>query len=429
MNRRHFVKKLLMAGTAGSLFPALPFAWGQTDYQGKLLLTLQLDGGLDVTSFCDPKENQGGEAEINRWSRSAGIQQAGNIPYAPFAANEAFFEKYYRDMMVVNGVDAQTNSHTTGVLHNWSGRNSEGMPSVTALMAAVKAPTLPLAYLNFGGFGHTRNIVRSTRVSDISAIRNIIFPNQSQWSSENYYRLPGDWERIKALHQQTMNGLRTAPGILEGDRQNRQIYFEAISRAEGIKAFGDMLPNPEEFMPARELQGGFFSTLHQQIQIALLAFKSGVSVSADLWEGGFDTHADHDQGHGALLTNVTDAVDYLWTYAEELNLADRLVLMIGTDFGRTPSYNAGDGKDHWPIASVMFMERQAAYGNQVFGETDGGHNALALSPRDFKRDDQNGVIIKPAHVHKALRRYLGLEGSPITQQFAFGNTEDFDFFS
>ena len=35
----------------------------------------------------------------------------------------------------------------------------------------------------------------------------------------------------------------------------------------------------------------------------------------------------------------------------------------------------------------------------------------------------------PKHVHKALRRYLGVANSPGAQRFPFNNTEDFAFFS
>ncbi len=40
----------------------------------------------------------------------------------------------------------------------------------------------------------------------------------------------------------------------------------------------------------------------------------------------------------------------------------------------------------------------------------------------------NGTIIYPKHVHKALRRYLGIENTPGAQRFPFHNTEDFAFF-
>ena len=97
------------------------------------------------------------------------------------------------------------------------------------------------------------------------------------------------------------------------------------------------------------------------MQIALLAFKSGVSVSAVLFEGGYDTHTNHDRDHALVMSNMTDALDYLWTTAEELGLADRLVVLVGSDIGHTPYLNAGEGKDHWPIGSYMVMKKMRLY--------------------------------------------------------------------
>ena len=42
---------------------------------------------------------------------------------------------------------------------------------------------------------------------------------------------------------------------------------------------------------------------------------------------------------------------------------------------------------------------------------------------------RNGTIIYPKHVHKALRRYFGVENSEGAKRFPFNNTEDFAFFS
>ena len=77
-------------------------------------MTVQAIGGWDVSSFCDPKENQIGEQEITTWSREASALKAGNISYAPFAGNEAFFIKHAHRTLVINGVDAQTNAHDIG---------------------------------------------------------------------------------------------------------------------------------------------------------------------------------------------------------------------------------------------------------------------------------------------------------------------------
>ena len=144
-----------MAAVApGFRLPLVPAA----DYQGKLFVFVQADGGWDPTSFCDPKSNTPGEPVINHWAERGEVRQVGSIAYAPFARNAAFFEKYHRRLLVINGVDAQTNSHTVGVMHNWSGRNSEGYPTMSALLAAHFAPSLPLPYLSFGGYSQTAGV-------------------------------------------------------------------------------------------------------------------------------------------------------------------------------------------------------------------------------------------------------------------------------
>ena len=119
----------------------------------------------------------------------------------------------------------------------------------------------------------------------------------------------------------------------------------------------------------------------------------------------------------------------LWTLAEEKGLADRITLVIGSDFGRTPYYNSEDGKAHWPIGSVMVMAKNAPWGNRVLGSTDEVQNAQPTNPSTFVRDDTGGTIIYPKHVHKSLRRYLGLENTAVDANFQFSNTKDFEFFS
>ena len=172
----------------------------------------------------------------------------------------------------------------------------------------------------------------------------------------------------------------------------------------------------------------FHSRLRQQAQLTVLAFKTGVAVSADLWLSGFDTHANHDADHEWLLGRLTAGVDYLWDYAETNGVADRMVVVMGSDFGRTNFYNGGNGKDHWPISSYIVMEKNQRWTNRVVGETDELHFAYRIDPRTLRRDDQGGTIIYPKHIHKALRRYLGIENSWGARRFPFHNTEDCPFF-
>ena len=423
MRRRTVLTGLLAgAGVVASGF-RLPLAHA-ADYRGTLFVFVQADGGWDPTSFCDPKANTPGEQVINHWAERDEVRQAGNILYAPFARNAAFFEKYHRRMLVINGVDAQTNSHTVGVVHNWSGRNSEGYPTTTALLAAHYAPALPVPYLSFGGFSATSGLTRFTRIDDANLLRDIASPASRVFSDE-------DWAALESYRNVTAERLETTPNLLPGDVRHRAFHRSAFA-TEGLKVYADAIPPEDELEQEEEYagrDGRFYSNLRRQAQLTVLAFKTGVAVSADLWLGGFDTHADHDPDHEWMLGNLTDSVDFLWEYAEEHGVADRMVVVMGSDFGRTNFYNARSGKDHWPIGSYIIMEKNQPWTHRAVGETDALHFAHRVNPRTLRGDDRNGTIIYPKHVHKALRRYLGIERSPGALRFPFNNTEDFAFFT
>ena len=115
-------------------------------------------------------------------------------------------------------------------------------------------------------------------------------------------------------------------------------------------------------------------------------------------------------------------------YAEVHGLADRLVVVMGSDFGRTNKYNADRGKDHWPIGSFIVMEKNQRWTNRVVGETDERHFAYKVNPRTLQRDDASGTLIHPKHVHKALRRYLRIQSTAESRRFPFHNTEDLPLF-
>ena len=428
MKRRTFFKGLLAAAAGAVSGFHLPLA-NAADYDGKLFVFVQADGGWDPTSFCDPKTNTPGERIINHWAEAGDTWQAGNLFYADFGNNGEFFEKYYDRMLVINGVDAQTNSHSAGVVHNWSGRVAEGYPSMTALLAAHHAPGLSLSYLSFGGFSHTAGLAPYTRLNGADLIRNIATPEVTRWDHSQSYINQADWETLRAFREANIARLAAAPHLLPRAARNRRLYAAALSpeATEGLKAYAALLP-PDDELEQGEESGTLRSELRLQAQLAILAFTARVAVSADLWLGGFDTHANHDPDQNWLLANLTNSVDFLWEFAEIHGVADRLVVVMGSDFGRTNYYNADAGKDHWPIGSFVVMEKNQPWTNRVVGETDALHFAHKIHPATLQRDDANGTIIHPKHIHKALRRYFGIEDSPGTQRFPFHNTEDFAFF-
>jgi hypothetical protein len=363
-----------------------------------------------VTQLCDPKVNVKGEPKINHWADTADPGQAGNLRYAPVANNAAFFERFGRDMLVINGVDSQTNSHETGKLYNWTGSNAEGRPSLSALFAAVQSPKQPLAYSVFDGFSRTAGLIGYNRFDGLSNMGALIRPNVDPWSG-GVKRAETDVIRSQQLVQDGVQSLLLQPNLSVRQRQSALRFVEARDGREGLQRLAELVPAEEDIQRREDFTAGgmtFSSNLKQQMQGSLLVFKSGLGSAADLALDGFDSHDIHDPVSETLLAHFADAVHFFWDYAQELGLADRILLVIGSDFGRTNFYNDGNGKDHWPIGSYMVMERDAPWGDRMVGLTDELHFAKPINVETLQ-EDAKGLVMTPAHVHKALRKYLGLE--------------------
>ena len=412
LNRRQLLTAAVAGGSAatGLLSSRVWSSAAHQPYEGRLLVTLQLDGGVDVTQLCDPKINVRGEPKINYWADTADPGQAGNLLYAPVAKNAAFFERFGHDMLVINGVDSQTNSHETGKLYNWTGSNSEGRPSLSALFAAAQSPEQPLAYSVFDGFSRTAGLIGYNRFDDLSNMGALIRPNVDPWSG-GMKRAEADVLRSQQLVQDRVQSLLLQPNLSVRQRQSALGFVEAREGREGLHRLAELVPAEEDIQRREDFTAGgmdFSSSLKQQMQGALLVFKSGLGSAADLALGGFDSHDIHDPVSETLLSHFAEAVYFFWDYAEELGLADRIVLVIGSDFSRTNFYNDGNGKDHWPIGSYMVIEQRAPWGDRVVGLTDELHFPKAINPQTLKGDSA-GVLMTPSHVHKALQAYLGLE--------------------
>ena len=408
ISRRRFIR---LAAATGGIITASSRVWSSVDgnYSGKCLVTLQLDGGADVTQLCDPKINTPGEPKINNWADRADPGQAGNIMYAPVADNEWLFNRFGADMLVVNGVDAQTNSHETGRLFNWTGSNAEGKPSMSALHAAFNSPDQPLAYVVFGGTNRTSGIVGYNRFSDLEKLQSLGQPRYK--TAERLMRSEEELGRVDFLVREDFSRLSAREFMNPRFRQSLARYDVARTNRDRFKALSDILPAPNELQGLELFQMGEYQVrddLKAQMQGALLVFKSGLGSAADLAFHGFDTHENHDLRHEELFFRVADAIGFFWDYAEELGIAERIMLVIGSDFGRTNFYNDGNGKDHWPVGSYIIMEKNAPWGNRVVGVTDDLHFAQRIDPTTLK-ESRDGVLITPAHVHQAVQEYLGLD--------------------
>ncbi|MBS0207986.1 MAG: DUF1501 domain-containing protein [Planctomycetes bacterium] len=87
-------------------------------------------------------------------------------------------------------------------------------------------------------------------------------------------------------------------------------------------------------------------------------------------QDGYDTHATQADPHQALLTDLAGALAAFQSDLAQLGLADKVVTMVFSEFGRRVDENASHGTDHG-AASCLFT-----LGPQVKGGVIGEHPSL-----------------------------------------------------
>lgn len=408
MDRRDFLK---MVGTVVPAWSLIPIANAQSSlYSGRILINIHASGGLDASSWTDPRETNPAMNNYAAAGTPAGL--AGDIRFAPMGSNATFFSKYYNQMLVINGVNSETNSHTDGTRTHATGRLDMGYPNVAELFAAQYGRGLPMPWLNSGGFSTSAGLMPATPVPDSNTFRALVAPNTA--SATNDFMKQADLNKAFATRAQRMAAMQ-ATGTLLPKQSLLADQFAATTDARAL------MERVATFIPAT------FDTF-TQAHVGLIAAQAGITSTIQLASGGFDGHSQLANAYATALPRLTDMVDYIWQKSAALGLSNRIFLRIYSEFGRTP-LNAGNGKDHWSVGSQVLMEANPAWGNRVFGASGPKHEQLKINTATGAVDPVNGVVIKPRHIHDAMRKYLGITTTDPKFNLKVPATENFDFFN
>lgn len=379
-------------------------------YDGPFYLVFNAAGGWDTTYLMDPKGING----MNRLYEQGDILTKGNIHFAPTAkqiksgmSNEDFFAEFGKELLIMNGMDYSVNNHSPGARYMASGKlDSMSYPTFAALVAACKGPTCPLAFLTFGNYSNTGNLVAMSRVLYVPSLQKIANADAVDGNVRSQYHDDFALSRI----EQTL--------AAEVGAHNPQSVLPRESHAEGIlyaaqvnsKSLSRVVPYIPKQIPKERLA--------QQVEVALASFRAGVCVSANLTIGQFDSHANNDRDQMNLIPEFLAGIAYALRRAETLGIRKKLVVVVQSEMGRTPNYNAGNGKDHWSIGSLMMLG-PGIRGNRVIGATDEKLQPVTVNPQSLALDSA-GIRVRPEHIHHALRQYAGVLDHPASKKFPLG---------
>jgi hypothetical protein len=414
-HRRNFLKHCALAGLGLAVplrYPTPTRAEAKNDvYEGPYYIVLNASGGWDTTYLMDPKGING----INRLYQEGDILTHGAHKYAPTAkhiqsgmSNEDFYAEFGKELLVLNGLDYSVNNHSPGARYMATGKlDSMAYPTFAALVAACQGPSCPLSFLTFGNYSATGNLVAMSRVPYMQSLKKLANADAVEGSERSPYHDRFALDRIEKALQQQIESRAAQPRLPRAEHAENMLFAAQVNS----KALSRVTPYIPSTMPKERLA--------QQADIALASFKAGVCVSANLSIGQFDSHANNDPDQIRLIPEFLAGIRYLVQRAEELKIRDRLVVIVQSEMGRTPTYNNGNGKDHWSIGSVMFLGR-GIKGNRVIGATDEKQFHVAIDPQTLACDREKGIRVRPEHIHEALRNLAGISDHAYSRKFPLG---------
>lgn len=120
---------------------------------------------------------------------------------------------------------------------------------------------------------------------------------------------------------------------------------------------------------------------------------------------GWDTHGANDAKHLRNGEQIDKPIAGLIMDLKARGLLDSTLLIWGGEFGRTPTSEGSDGRDHSPYGYSVWMAGGGVKGGTVFGATD---------DFGFKAVD-NPVQVRD--VHATILHLLGLQHEKLTYYF------------
>ncbi|MCO8125285.1 DUF1501 domain-containing protein [Stieleria sp. TO1_6] len=112
--------------------------------------------------------------------------------------------------------------------------------------------------------------------------------------------------------------------------------------------------------------------------------------------GGWDMHQNITTGIKGQMPSLDVALSALLDDLSERGMLDETLVMVTTEFGRTPKINPDAGRDHWPKVFSVMLAGGGIKGGMVYGASD----STAAEPEDSP--------VSPADLATTMYRLLGI---------------------
>jgi len=366
LSRRGFLASSAVAGVAGLSAPAIS---EELKGQQKRVLQVYLQGGVSQLESWDPKPG----------TRYGGPFRAipTSVPGMHICELLPHTAQRMHLLSIVRGINLKTNSHHDGRLFMEMGRRSGKFPYVGSVAAKYLMPQdAPLpGYLHVTTRGLTdyTNAFLDARYGQLKLAGPQVPPNLIRPKSVS----PEIADRGRTLLKQ-LNKRFSGRG---GQKSFTDSYNASFEMAEKLMARRDLF---EGEAAAKDLERYGRHPFGRNCLLARKLLENGGTV-VKVTHHGYDTHAENFNFHLEQLGEFDKTFCMLLDDLQTSGMLESTLVMIYSEFGRTPKINVRYGRDHWGTAWSIALGGQGIKPGAIIGatnkegtevsdrEVDGGH--------------------------------------------------------
>ena len=420
--RQRFSRRSFIRDGVGLAGLTLPTFFGlradaESGSPAKSCIVIYLWGGIAHQESWDPKPEALSElrGEFQPISTATpGVQFSEHIP---------LMAKHSEKLAVIRSLNHHVGAHGGALYTSITGQKAplgkakdrKNWPSLTAMVSRFcevpggTPPAIAMPYLNydngaliqgqFGGwlgvdydpimmrtpagkpYGGTSRYTNSELALKLELGRNRVEGRRTlREKLERQVGAQADFKRFDRFRQMAAEMLLSSPVKEAYDLENEDPRIRVM--------YGDHIGGQSMLLARRLTEAG----------VPVVQVNAGAGDLAGGSGDNWDTHRGHFPKMKKRLLPVFDrSLSALLTDLEQRGSLDETLVVVVTDFGRTPKINKNGGRDHFPAVFTQIMAGGGIRGGQVYGSSD----------RDGARPASNSCT--PGDFHATVLTAMGID--------------------
>jgi uncharacterized protein (DUF1501 family) len=190
-------------------------------------------------------------------------------------------------------------------------------------------------------------------------------------------------------------------------------YNSAYQKVRGLMQSDHLFDLEHEPQKNRDRYGK--TPFAEQALIARRLLEAGVPM-VKVARGFWDSHHDNFESHRELAPDFDHVLSTLLTDLEERGLLESTLVVVLSEFGRTPEINKDVGRDHYAAAWSCVLAGAGVKHGCVYGKTD--DDGKTVADGEANASDLVATIYKAAGIDPWKHYHAGLRPVPLAKEDA-----------